>query len=256
MEKAEDAELAASRRPLASRKWGWTNRFAARLVAMGVAPNHISLFSIACAALAAAALVGTRYAASPGLDALLYLLAIVGIQGRLLCNLFDGMVAVEGGRRSAVGELYNETPDRVADTLILVAAGYAADPVYGPTLGWLAALLAMATAYVRVLGKAAGAGTYFIGPMAKQQRMAVVTFACGLNIATCLNIFVFSEWPDRVHDVNGNPGTSWMTSEVAQRRFTGEALSFWLAIICLGCIPTLWRRISRIAADLRAKAVS
>lgn len=227
MEKTDEAELAASRRPLASRKWGWTNRFAARLVAMGVAPNHISLFSIACAAFAGAALVGTRYAASPWLDALLYLLAIVGIQGRLLCNLFDGMVAVEGGRRTPAGELYNETPDRIADTLILVAAGYAADPVYGPTLGWLAALLAMATAYVRVLGKASGAGIYFIGPMAKQQRMAIVTAACAFD---------------------------GVASVLTSQRVT--EMHIFLATICFGCIPTLYRRVSRIAADLRAKAVA
>ena len=233
-----DAELAASRRPLNSRKWGWTNRTAAWLARAGVAPNHISLFSIACAAVAAAALVGTRYAASSWLDALLYLLAIAGIQGRLLCNLFDGMVAVEGGRRSAVGELFNETPDRVADTLILVAAGYAADPVYGPTLGWLAALLAMATAYVRVLGKACGAGVYFIGPMAKQQRMAVMTLA----LACCVTAAVV--YAVRGFDLSGEDRVP----------FVDVPLLGALSLICLGCLPTLWRRLSRVAADLNAKA--
>ena len=47
------------------------------------------------------------------------------VQLRLLCNLLDGMVAVEGGRSSPVGALYNEVPDRVADSLLLVALGYA-----------------------------------------------------------------------------------------------------------------------------------
>lgn len=244
-----DAELDATRRPLNSRKWGWTNRFAARLARAGVAPNHISLFSIVFAAFAAAALVGTRYVASPWLDALLYLLAIAGIQGRLLCNLFDGMVAVEGGRQTPAGELYNETPDRVADTLILVAAGYAADPVYGPTLGWLAALLAMATAYVRVLGRACGAGVYFIGPMAKQQRMAVMTAACFMCLLRGLAQTAY----------DARPAVAYRRLEFWQLLPPdpiGNAMTVALAIICLGCVPTLYRRLSRIAADLRAKGVS
>ena len=33
-----------------------------------------------------------------------------GVLGRLLCNLLDGMVAVEGGKRSKSGELYNDVP--------------------------------------------------------------------------------------------------------------------------------------------------
>ena len=224
MSNAEPDELAAARRPLKSRQWGWTTWVASWLTHAGVTPNAISLFSIACAAFAAAALVGARYATTSRFDAMLYLFAIVGIQGRLLCNLFDGMVAIEGGHRTPTGELFNETPDRVADTLILVAAGYAADPVYGPTLGWLAALLAMATAYVRVLGKACGAGVYFIGPMAKQQRMALTTAASGLAA-----IAVY----------------------FTRHR---EVFSITLAIICLGCVPTLYRRLSGIAGDLNAKA--
>ena len=221
----DDAELAAARRPLNSRGWRWTNATATWLARRGVTPNAISLFSIACAAFAAAALISTRYATSPIVDAIGYVLAIVGIQGRLLCNLFDGMVAIEGGHRTPAGELFNETPDRVADTLILVAAGYAADPIYGPPLGWLAALLAMATAYVRVLGKACVAGTYFLGPMAKQQRMAVITAACGFAAVAA---FFARDRP---------------------------LLSVALAVIAVGCVPTLYRRLARIAADLNAKAV-
>lgn len=227
-----DDELAASRRPLKVRQTRWATAIAKRLAGAGVAPNHISLASIAFATLAAAAFVGTRYANAPIVDAVLFLLAIVGIQGRLLCNLFDGMIAVEGGHRTPTGELYNETPDRVADTLILVAAGYAADPVYGPTLGWLAALLAMATAYVRVLGKACGAGTYFVGPMAKQHRMAVITWVA--FIAFLIRIFDDGVMP------------------ALDRR----QLSAGLALVSLGCVPTLWRRLSRIARDLNAKGVA
>lgn len=165
----------SARRPLKSRSTWWAAWLSTRLVRMNVSPNAISMISIVFAALAAAAFIATRLVVSPLGDALLFLLAIVGIQGRLLCNMMDGMVAVEGGKRTPAGELFNEVPDRIADTLILVAAGYAGDPTWGPTVGWLAAVLAMFTAYVRAVGKAAGAGTYFLGPMAKPHRMAALS---------------------------------------------------------------------------------
>ncbi len=105
----------------------------------------------------------------------LYLLAALAVQLRLLCNLLDGMVAVEGGRGSPVGGLYNEVPDRVADSLFLVAWGYACGL---PALGWATALFAAVTAYIRVLGGALGQVQDFRGPMAKQHRMAALTVVC------------------------------------------------------------------------------
>lgn len=73
------------------------------------------------------------------------------VQGRLICNLLDGMVAVEGGLRSPVGAVFNDLPDRVSDSLILIGAGYglAGFITYAPQLGWAAALMAVMTAYVR-----------------------------------------------------------------------------------------------------------
>jgi phosphatidylglycerophosphate synthase len=222
----------AARRPLKSRQTRWAAAGTAWLSKIGATPNGISLFSMVCATLAGMALVGTIYTSSAWVDAALFALATLGIQARLLCNLFDGMVAVEGGKRSAVGELFNETPDRVADTIILVCAGYAAGEAWGPTLGWVAALFAMATAYVRVLGKACGAGTYFIGPMAKQHRMAVMTVAC-----ITAGVWAVMTTPKASHQASG-------------------CLTAALVIICLGSIPTLWRRLSRISRDLHAKGVA
>ena len=60
-----------------------------------------------------------------------FVLAAVCVQLRLLCNLLDGMVAIEGGKQSPTGMLYNEFPDRVADSLFLVALGYAAGCGWG-----------------------------------------------------------------------------------------------------------------------------
>ena len=76
-------------------------------------------------------------------------------------------------------KLFNDIPDRIADPLILVAAGYATAVVpWAGTLGWAAGLGAVMTAYVRTLGAAIGAPVDFRGPMAKQHRMALMTFAC------------------------------------------------------------------------------
>jgi phosphatidylglycerophosphate synthase len=166
-----DAE--ANRRPIAARGSSWAQRLAAALARSAISPNQISVASVVFAAIGAALLVWWPNA--PGL-----LLCALCIQLRLVCNLLDGMVAMEGGKASAVGKIYNEFPDRVADSLLIVALGYACGEAW---LGWLGALLAALTAYVRVFGGALGFAQDFRGPLAKQQRMAVLTIACLLAAA-------------------------------------------------------------------------
>jgi phosphatidylglycerophosphate synthase len=132
-----------------------------------VTPNQISVASMVFAG-GAAWVLGWR-------DGVGDLLAVLFIQLRLLCNVVDGLVAVEGGRKTALGPLFNEFPDRVSDSLVLVAAGYACAL---PGWGWLAALLAVLTAYVRVFGGSVGLAQDFRGPMAKQTRMHVISGGC------------------------------------------------------------------------------
>jgi phosphatidylglycerophosphate synthase len=163
-----------SRRPLASRSSGLAQRAVALLLKTSITPNQISLASIVVSALGAAALLFAPH------RPWLFLAAALCVQLRLLCNLLDGMVAVEGGRGTPVGGLYNEIPDRIADSLFLVAWGYACGLGW---LGWLAALAAACTAYVRVLGGALGLKQDFRGPMAKQHRMALLTVVCLLAMA-------------------------------------------------------------------------
>ncbi len=55
-----------------------------------------------------------------------FVLGALCCQLRLICNLLDGLVAVEGGRGGADGAFWNEVPDRVSDILFLGAAGVAA----------------------------------------------------------------------------------------------------------------------------------
>lgn len=158
----------ANRRPLKSRSTRWARALAGALLRARATPDHISLLSILFAMAGAGLLL---YSPTPA-----GLVAVAAcIQLRLLCNLLDGMVAVEGGRGSPVGALYNEIPDRIADSLFLVPLGYACGV---PALGWYGALAAAVTAYIRVLGGTLGNPQDFRGPLAKQQRMAVMTVGC------------------------------------------------------------------------------
>ncbi|NLY65458.1 MAG: CDP-alcohol phosphatidyltransferase family protein [Alcaligenaceae bacterium] len=163
---------AENRRPIASRQNRLVIAFVSFLAKQSFpTPNQISCISIVFATLGAAALL--IWPTTPGL-----VLCAIGIQLRLLCNLLDGMVALEGGKKTATGEIFNEFPDRIADTVLIVALGYA---IQIPWLGWLGALLAALTAYIRVFGGSLGLPQSFRGPMAKQHRMAVLTISCLLG---------------------------------------------------------------------------
>lgn len=159
----------ANRRPLKSRSTRWAAIASRAALATGLSANQISFLGILIAALGAWAMVeaSTR--------PLLFLAAAACIQLRLLANMLDGLVAVEGGRGGPTGAIWNEFPDRIEDSLFLVAAGYAAEL---PWLGWLCALLAAICAYVRILGGTLGQPQDFSGPMAKPHRMAALTIGC------------------------------------------------------------------------------
>lgn len=164
------------RRPIATRNAPWAQRLASQLVQRGVTPNLISVLSAVFATAAGLALWWAPRLLPGGASAL-YLASAVGIQLRLVCNLLDGMVAIEGGKQTPSGAIFNELPDRVSDTVIFLGAGYGVGGAWGATLGLAAALFAMSTAYVRLLGATAGVAHDFSGPMAKQHRMALLTVA-------------------------------------------------------------------------------
>lgn len=198
----------ANRRPLKSRQTGWAGALARLLLKTPLTPNAVSVAGIGFAAAGAAC-----FALAPDWR-WLWLGGALFIQLRLLANLMDGLLAVEGGRKSPTGALYNEFPDRIEDALLLVAAGFGAGV---PTLGWAAALLAMGTAYVRALGGSIGLAQDFCGPMAKQHRMALLT----LGAVMCPFVAVM-------------PGV--------------------LAVICIGAAITCVRRLIRQARALREAA--
>ncbi|MEP9389080.1 CDP-alcohol phosphatidyltransferase family protein [Mesorhizobium sp. KR9-304] len=172
-----------ARRPIAARSSAWAIASSAWLARKGVSPNAISVTSMLFAALGGLLIF-------EGGHWLAWLAAAACVQLRLACNLLDGMVAIEGGRKSSVGAIYNEFPDRIADTLFLVPLGYAAGM---PWLGWASALLAALTAYVRVFGGSLGLAQDFSGVMAKQRRMAALT--AGLAAQAVLSLFSAGIWP-------------------------------------------------------------
>jgi len=167
----EASEGPTSRRPLGSRNTAWARRLSAWAVQKGYTPNQISRASIGFAALGIFFYSLSPF--GPGVLQFLWLvLAAATIQARLICNLIDGMVAVEGEQGEKDGPFWNEAPDRLSDLFLLIGAGIAAG---NPVLGALAAALAIATAYLRELGRAEGFPPDFSGPLAKPQRMAVLT---------------------------------------------------------------------------------
>lgn len=173
-----------NRRPLNSRNSAWAARLASWAVQKGLTPNQISQASMAFALTGLALYwLSTQ---GPGLVQFLCLiLAAATLQARLVCNLIDGMVAIEGGRGAKDGPFWNEAPDRASDFLFLTGAGLAAGT---PALGLLAAALAITTAYIRELGRAEGFPPDFSGPLAKPQRMAVLT------AGTILAALYATEW--------------------------------------------------------------
>ena len=87
----------------------------------------------------------------------------------------------------------------------------------------MAGLLAVLTAYVRVLGGSTGVKQSFIGPMAKQHRMAVMTAACLLATV--------------------EPALGW----------NGRVMTLALGVIVFGSLITIIRRVRRIVKELEAR---
>ena len=160
----------AARRPIASRSAAWAQSMAGYLAERSVTPNQISQSSLVFAALACLSFCFSVWFDTPGF----LVIAAIFIQMRLIANLMDGLVAVEGGKGTADGGFWNEVPDRPADVLILAGAGVAAGSL---TLGLVAGIGALVTAYIRAMSTSLGGPDDFCGPMAKQHRMAVVTGA-------------------------------------------------------------------------------
>lgn len=211
------------RRPINSRNTKWAHQFAAFLASKNITPNAISVFGMLAAIMGGIAFSLTDHSENDSLNRSMWLVGGLLCQVRLLCNLFDGMVAIQQNKASPKGELYNEVPDRVSDAAIFIGLGFASGGT--PFLGALAAAAAIFVAYVRAMGKTVGAANDFCGPLAKPQRMALVT------VFTVFMAFTPGSW---------------------HSQFTSTQVLLWIVIV--GCGITAWRRLSRAAKFLENEA--
>lgn len=219
------ADERVTRRSIPQREATWAQRLATSWKRAGITPNAISVGSVVLALAGAIALVASAHA-DPTPRTVLLLVAAACAPLRLLFNMLDGMLAVEGGMHSPVGDLYNEVPDRVSDVLFLAGAGYAASAIPGAvSLGWAVAVLAVLTAYVRALGGSQGLDQHFAGPMSKPLRMWVLVLGClGSLLEAPLGL------PQ------------------------GVVLVVALAVVGLGSLVTVVVRLRLISRDLHARA--
>lgn len=221
----------SSRRSLRTRDKAWAHALAMWLARKGISPNLISIFSMVFAggAMWLFLIAGDQVGSVRIVGA--WVGALACVQARLLCNLMDGMVAVEGGKGSPEGAVYNDLPDRVADVLIFVGAGYSAPGEPGIVklfhiipLGWCCAVASVWTAYIRVLGASLTGRHDFCGPMAKQHRMAVLTV--GILIE--------------------------MTEHLAGHEVCYGILVA-LTVIFFGALWTCWRRFCALIVEMKEK---
>jgi CheY-like chemotaxis protein len=116
---------------------------------------------------------------------------------------------------------------RNGSTAVFIGTGYAGGG--NVTLGYIATILAIFTAYVRAAGKIAGAPNEFCGPMAKQHRMLVITLIC-----------VYATIAPR----------SWQMIPCQDSQI--GLMTLGLVVIVVGSVITVIRRVNRIAHALGA----
>ena len=215
-----------SRRPIADAFRATAHGVVRLCVRWGVHPDAISYLSIVASAFAAVCFWksgrdfhgGNAWLLIAG-PALCYL--------RLWFNMLDGMVAVASGKASWRGEILNDLPDRISDVLIFV--GVAHSGWCGPTSGYWAAIFALLTAYVGMMGQAVGVQREFSGLMSKPWRMVTLH----IGAWTTLGLF----WND------------------GPNRFWGLTVLDWTCVVVvIGCVQTITVRLQRIFRALRLKA--
>ena len=187
-------------------------------VRAGIHPDAISYASLGAALIAAACFWRA------GQHVWLLIIAPLFCYLRLWCNMLDGMVALASGKASWRGEILNDLPDRVSDIVIFV--GVAHSGLMHPLLGYWAALLAVLTAYVGLLGQAVGVQREFSGMMAKPWRMVALHMG------------------------------SWTTFAFSnQIQCVGLTILDWTCIVVVaGCVQTNVVRLRRIMTALRRKS--
>jgi|ERR1041385_2406434 phosphatidylglycerophosphate synthase len=210
-----------SRRPIADAFRKTANGAVRACVAAGIHPDLISYLSIVAAAFA-----GLCFWQS-GRQHWLLIAGPVFCYLRLWFNMLDGMVALAAGKASWRGEILNDLPDRISDVLIFV--GVAHSGLCHVVSGYWAAIFALLTAYVGMLGQAVGVQREFSGIMAKPWRMVALHLGAWIALAS----FWFG----------------W-------RLLQGRAITIldWTCLVVIaGCLQTIIVRLQRIFRALRER---
>jgi phosphatidylglycerophosphate synthase len=187
-------------------------------VARGVHPNTVSYSSIAAAAVAAVC-----FWQSGAVPALL-IPAAAFCYLRLWFNMLDGMVALASRKASRTGEIVNELPDRISDVLIFVGSAHSG--LCHPLTGYWAAIFALLTAYVGMLGQAVGVQREFSGIMSKPWRMVTLHFGGWITLGLI--------W--------------WGGGSIAYGGLT--VLDWTHLVVVLGCVETIAVRLTGIVRAL------
>jgi phosphatidylglycerophosphate synthase len=148
---------------------------------------------------------------------------------RLWCNMLDGMVALASGKASWRGEILNDLPDRVSDVLIF--GGVAHSGLNMVASGYWAAIGALLTAYVGVFGQAVGAKREFSGIMSKPWRMVTLHIGAWVTFAMI------------------STRTSYHLGSLT-------ILDWTCLVVIIGCVQTIWVRLSRIMRALAVKSAA
>lgn len=132
----------------------------------GIHPTTLNVLGFVASVGIAAAIVLSPY--SPYTLLAVPLFAFV----RTAINALDGQVARGQGFASPIGEVQNETVDRISDALIFLSF-FCVPGVYPELVGLTVAAILL-TSYLAVVSKAAGGPRLYDGWMGKADRMIVL----------------------------------------------------------------------------------
>lgn len=166
------------------------------------------------AALALSVVGGLCLYAAPGRLWPLALAPIIAVV-RTALNALDGLVARHTGLARPWGEVFNELTDRLADVALLGGLALAAPS--NLVLGASAITMMLLSSYLAILSKAAGGRRQYMGPMGKADRMALLSIATPFGFVAPL---------------------AWVYNGI-------------LAIVLIGCLITLIRRLQATYSDLQ-----
>ncbi len=138
-----------------------------------LAPNHVSVASLVPSALAA---VSLWFGWWP--------LVVVGIAGRMLLTVMDGLLAEAYDKRTRIGPYLNRLPQEIGDIALFLALIPWADAP------WVALLLGSAwlVNVIGVLPAIAGGSPQPVGPAGQPDRIAIVL------VASVISMFVAIDW--------------------------------------------------------------